>query len=126
MTCDKIVMYADDSQFLNSSDKNDMNGHKRKLEDMLAIVQNWYDQNRLKINPAKTEMMFFGMPKQGIGGDVIVKFAGAHVRPTMKMKVLGVILDPELRWEDHVSSQLWFETHMRLWQGWQNLPIHYP
>ena len=103
VVCDKIVMYADDSQFLNSFNKNDMNSHKRKVEDMLSIVQNWYDQNGLKINPAKTEMILFGMPKQGIVGDIMVNFAGAQVRPAIKMKVLGVTLDPELKWEDHVS-----------------------
>ena len=36
VVCDKIVMYADDSQFLNSFNKNDMNSHKRKVEDMLS------------------------------------------------------------------------------------------
>ena len=106
MTCDKVVMYAYDSQFLNSFNKSDINSHKRKLEYMLSIVQNWYDQNGLKVNPAKTEMMLFGMTKQGIGGDIFVNFAGAEVRPTMKMKVLGVTLDPELKWEDHVSMAI--------------------
>ena len=101
--CDKIVMYADDSQFLNSSNKNGLVMHKLKLEEMFSAVQNWYDQNRLKVNPAKTEMMLFGMPKRSTPDDITVKFAGVQVRPVTKMKVLGVTLDPELRWEDHVS-----------------------
>ena len=102
--CDKIVMYADDSQFLNSSNKNDLATYRLKLEDMLSAVQNWYDQNRLKVNPAKTEMMIFGMPKHSTLDDITVNFAGVQVRPATKMKVLGVTLDPELRWEDHVST----------------------
>ena len=96
VTCDKIVMYAEDSQFLNSSSKNDLASHKLKLEDMLSTVQNWYDQNSLKLNPTKTEMMIFGIPKQASSGDITVNFAGAQVRPVTKMKVLGVTLDPEL------------------------------
>ena len=104
VTCDKIVMYADDSQFLNSSSKNDLASHKLKLEDMLSTVQNWYDHNSLKLNPTKTEMMIFGIPKQASSGDITVNFAGAQVRPVTKMKVLGFTLDPELRWEDHVST----------------------
>ena len=104
VTCDKIVMYADDSQFLNSSSKNDLASHKLKLEDMLSTVQNWYDQNSLKLNPTKTEMMIFGIPKQASSGYITVNFAGTQVRPVTKMKVFGVTLDPELRWEDHVST----------------------
>ena len=75
--------------------------YRLKLEDMLSAVQNWYDQNRLKVDPAKTEMMIFGMPKHITLDDITVNFAGVQVRPATKMKVLGVTLDPELRWEDH-------------------------
>ena len=97
-------MYADDSQFLNSSCKNELATHKLQLEDMLSAVQNWYDQNSLKVNPTKTEMMIFGLPKQENRSNITVNFAGAQVRPVGSMKVLGVTLDPELRWEDHVST----------------------
>ena len=102
--CQKIVMYADDSQFLNSSRKNELAAHKLQLEDMLSAVQNWYDQNSLKVNPTKTEMMIFGLSKQENRSNFTVNFAGAQVRPVNSMKVLGVTLDPELRWEDHVST----------------------
>ena len=104
VNCDKIVMYADDSQFLNSSSKNDLINHKIKLEDMLCSVQIWYDQNSLKVNPAKTEMMVFGMPKRAGPGGITVNFGGAQIRPVSKMQVLGVTLDPELRWENHISA----------------------
>ena len=97
-------MYADDSQFLNSSSKNDLINHKIKLEDMLCSVQIWYDQNSLKVNPAKTEMMVFGMPKRAGPGGITVNFGGAQIRPVSKMQVLGVTLDPELRWENHISA----------------------
>ena len=104
VNCDKIVMYANDSQFLNSSNKNDLINHKLKLEDMLSTVQIWYDQNSLKVNPAKSEMMVFGMPKRAGLGGITVNFGEAQIRPVPKMKVLGITLGPELRWESHVSA----------------------
>ena len=104
VSCDKIVMYADDSQFLNSANKNDLNSHQSRLQSMLSSIQNWYHHNRLKVNPTKTEMIVFGMPKHTNRDNIMVSFAGAQVRPSLKMKVLGVTLDSELRWEDHVST----------------------
>ena len=105
VTCDKIVMYADDSHFLNSSNKHDLINHKLKLQNMLSTVQTWYEQNILKVNPAKTEMMVFWMPKlAGLDG-ITVNYGGVQIRPVSKMKVLGVTLSlsPGLRWENHVS-----------------------
>ena len=77
-----------------------------QLEDMLSADQNWYDQNSLKVNPTKTEMMIFGLPKRENQSSITVSFAGVQVRPVNNMKVLGVTLESELRWEDHVSTMI--------------------
>ena len=100
MHCDKIIMYADDLKFLNSSNINDMINHKIKLEDMLSTIQIWYDQNSIKVNPAKTEMMVFVMPKrEGLGG-ISVNFGGAQIRPVSKTKMMRQILMMKIKDED--------------------------
>ena len=48
---------------------------------MLSAVQNWYEQNSLKVNPTKTETMIFGLPKRENRRNVTVNFAGVQVRP---------------------------------------------
>ena len=49
-------------------------------------------------------MMVFGMPKRAGPGSITVNFGRAQIRPVSKMQVLRVTLDPELRWENHVSA----------------------
>ena len=85
---------------------------------MLSAVQNWYDQNSLDVNPSKTEMMTFGLPKRENRSNITVNFGGVQARPVNNMKVLGVTLDPELRWEDHVST-VTRKSYATLAQGWR-------
>ena len=101
--CGKLVMYADDTQFLNACPRESLSEHSADLENMLSVVQAWYHQNRLKVNPCKTELVFFGADRSESVSEFSVKFAGAVVKPSRKVKILGVILNSRLQWEDHVS-----------------------
>ena len=63
--CGKLVMYADDTQFLNACPRESLSEHSADLENMLSVVQAWYHQNRLKVNPCKTELVFLGADRSG-------------------------------------------------------------
>ena len=102
--CDKLVIYADDTQFINSCDRGSLESHQAALEGMLDIVQTWFHQNSLKINPAKTELILFGTASTDQTSDFSFSFAGASVKPSPTVKILGVVLDADLRWEAHVSQ----------------------
>ena len=53
----KIVMYADDAQFLDADFPSNLQALKARIERSLAVSLKWFTQNRLKINPTKTEMV---------------------------------------------------------------------
>ena len=98
--CGKLVMYADDTQFLNTCERASLEDHSAELEAMFSVVQAWYNQNCLKLNPSKTELILFGSEQTR---DFSVNFAGASVMACPKVKMLGVMLDSRLQWVDHVS-----------------------
>ena len=97
-------MYADDTQFLNSCDRGGLESHQAVLEGMLETVQTWFYQNKLKINPTKTELIVFSASTTDRTNGFSISFAGALVKPSPTVKILGVVLDPDLRFEAHVSQ----------------------
>ena len=93
-------MYADDTQSLTTCNQANLGEHSADLEAMLSVVQAWYNQNSLRINPNKTELILFGA---NCTTDFSIQFAGALVRSTEKVKILCVVVDSRLQWVDHVS-----------------------
>ena len=51
---EKVVMYADDAQFLDSDVPSNLSDLKIRLETSMSAALKWFTQNRLKINPSKT------------------------------------------------------------------------
>ena len=70
------------------------------------------DLKKLKINDAKTEIIVFRSPmlKHDLS-DLSVNVGGNLIKPLVKVRDLGVILDQTLSFDDHISaivSQLTF------------------
>ena len=97
----KIVAYADDAVLLVSANRLKTLG--KKIESSLTQVQRWYTSNGLLINPLKTEFMVMG---KGNKLDIAVSECNKSIKITSKehMKVLGVVIDQRLSWENHVAS----------------------
>ena len=53
----KIVMYADDVQFLHLDPPKEMTELEAQVETTLRLANNWYVHKFLKINPTKTESL---------------------------------------------------------------------
>ena len=54
----KQVMYADDVQFLDSDSVKNLASLKERMENTLDAALLWFTQNRLKINPTKTAIVY--------------------------------------------------------------------
>ena len=99
----KMVMYADDAQFLDSDLPIYTHELKTRIETNLAVAMRWFTQNRLKINPSKTELMVLKSRRQNapdfsvVIGDSVITRAGS-------VRILGVTVDASLTWEKHVSA----------------------
>ena len=66
----------------------------------------WYINNDLLLNPTKTEALVTGTPQQVTkiyqSADIMV--TGASVSFVNKILVLGVTIDCELSFDDHITS----------------------
>ena len=100
------VIYADDTHLLDRAkpDPQNLTALKARIERTLSTMQNWYRCNLLKMNPQKTEFMIIGS-RQNIlkTDDFHLVIDNVRVSPTGSLRMLGVVLDPTLSWDKHVS-----------------------
>uniref|UniRef100_A0A803TD93 Reverse transcriptase domain-containing protein n=1 Tax=Anolis carolinensis TaxID=28377 RepID=A0A803TD93_ANOCA len=93
--------YADDTQLILR-----MEGQPDSVPDSfhqcLEAVTGWLRASRLRVNPAKTEILWLGRP----GGREIQlpTLDGETLCPSSSVKSLGVLLDPLLTMEAQVSA----------------------
>ena len=64
----------------------------------------WFTQNRLKINPSKTELLIIKPPQKKCDPNLTIKFGDNEIDPSPFAKILGVYVDSSLTWEKHVSQ----------------------
>ena len=75
---------------------------KARVERTLDTALTWFTQNSPKINPSKTKLLLFKTRSRKTQ-DFTIRLSGHTLAGVTKAKVLGVILDPALTWEYHVS-----------------------
>ena len=103
----KILMYADDTVIYYSH--KDIEVIEKKLQDDLASITSWLQQNQLIINmkKGKTESMLFGTGKRLStlnDRQMNLECNGSKVNFTSHYKYLGAHLRPSLNMNDHVNK----------------------
>ena len=99
----KIIMYADDTQFFDFDSPKNTDELKARVENTLSTALLWFTQNRLKINPNKTEMVIFQSKRIRDNPNFSISFDTETIYPSKSAKLLGVFLDCHLSWHDHIS-----------------------
>ena len=99
----KVIMYADDVQFIHSCQPHSTPNLRQDVEDTLKVAHAWFVTNGLKLNPKKTELMLVKTQKRQTPCNFTVSFNDATLSPSSKVKILGIIVDEHLTWEGHVS-----------------------
>ena len=95
----KLVMYADDCQFLDSDSPDELGMLKERVESTLKIALKWFTQNRLKINPNKTELLVIKSRQRKHIEHISITFGNNVIHPSPHAKILGVYVDSSLSWE---------------------------
>ena len=71
----------------------------------ISDIKRWMILNKLKINDAKTEFIVFRSPRLKHDlSDMSVNVGGNLIKPSVKVRDLGVILDQTLSFDDHISA----------------------
>ena len=67
----------------------------------LEKIHMWFSANRLSLNVAKTNYMFFG--KRKVTVDISIKMNKEVINRVSVTKFLGVMIDDKLTWKHHID-----------------------
>lgn len=99
-------LYADDTQLYVSFSTEDSTESLRLLQDCLCCIQNWMFQNKLKLNPDKTEFLLIGHERQR--GKYLslfpISLMGVQTNPAKSARNLGVVFDQNFTFKAHISK----------------------
>jgi len=99
--------YADDTQLLMSTRPDGVTAVCRVLEQCVCDVQTWCSSRRLQLNPAKTELIWFGSQvnmERLATSDISVHVGQTVIEPSDRVRDLGVILDSSMSMRQHIAK----------------------
>ena len=103
----KVTMYADDTSLAYAS--NSIDDITKSMNAELENLRKWLHGNKLTLNVAKTTSMITGTNRklhQSNRQKLIqahFKISGEAIEQKTSVKYLGVILDNQMKWKDHIS-----------------------
>src|SRR6476469_5797948 len=98
-------LYADDTQLYISFSASDSTHRLSILSSTLDSVHSWLTVNRLTVNPSKTEYLLIGTPQQRTKVmSSSINFHGTTLLPSSSARNLGVTLNSDLSYKEHISS----------------------
>eukprot|EP00662_Eupelagonemidae_sp_cell21_P056655 gene56655-biopygen98590 len=113
VTAARLVVYADDITLVVSS--KDADKAKEQMETALSQLEDYCRRNRIAPEPTKTQLMLSGTPQQLSGVRDLACVMGKHkISPERTIKVLGVLLDEKLSWEEH-GAKAARKAHGAIW-----------
>ena len=88
-----------------SCPSENINSCLAKVSEDLRLIASWCCTNKLLINPDKTKLILFGT-KQLLSKvpEIRVPFLGQQLIPVSSVKDLGIILDSNLTFNEHVNT----------------------
>lgn len=95
--------YADDTQIYISFTPNTADDAIDTLSSKLTELHKWFTNNKLMVNPSKTEFMIIGTKQQCQKVEAIsLTFQGTSVAPAEQARNLGVIFDPHMLFDKQI------------------------
>ena len=95
----KFILFADDTNIF-CCDSN-LDKLLRVINAELEKIHMWFSANRLSLNVAKTNYMFFGKRKLPV--DISIKINKEVIKRVSVTNFLGVMIDDKLTWKHHID-----------------------
>uniref|UniRef100_A0A2A4JUV6 Reverse transcriptase domain-containing protein n=1 Tax=Heliothis virescens TaxID=7102 RepID=A0A2A4JUV6_HELVI len=95
-----ITLFADDSTVTVDSKRNA--SHEDEINNTIQSLIEWMDNNNLKINIAKTKIMYFSQRIASPNFNII--YQGTSLNTVDTTKFLGIIIDRNLNWKTHTEE----------------------
>ena len=100
-------LYADDTQLMAHMPLAEVNQFRCALEQCVEAVQEWCSRRRLRLNPDKTELIWFGSRanlRKLQSVDTSLHLGSVNIAATDCVRDLGVWLDSDLSMRTHISK----------------------
>ena len=99
-------LYADDTQIYLELDSRNFDSSITELTNCLEAVQDWMQNNKLKLNPDKMEFIVIGddQIRSSLKSSSPVGSLGNSMEPAESVKNLDVILDAENSMQRHMVN----------------------
>ena len=99
-------LYADDTQIYLDLDSRNFDSSITELTTCPDVVQAWMGNNKLKLNPDKTEFIVIGddQIRSSLKSSFPVSLLGNSMEPAESVKNLGIVLDAENSMQRHVAN----------------------
>ena len=94
--------FADDTNLLYTNKSLKKIGYK--INSDLKGLTDWLNANQISLNISKTEFILFRRHNKIIDYDLKIKLNGKRIFPSSCVKYLGVTLDENLSWTNHLSA----------------------
>jgi len=107
-----VVAYADDTMLLIEADSLD--DLKAKIKTEGERLLRFFASNQMVANASKTGLLVFRPTRQAQCPPLSVNLAGEDITEVFEEKILGLIVNNELKWNGHVSK-LQNECHYHLY-----------
>ena len=102
-----LISYADDTVHVDCAYPNESGlvDLKARLELTMCELNDWFSSNSLKLNEKKTNFTLVGS-KHSLTKSINFSFKinDAVLLLSENVKILGVVVDPVLSWDGHISS----------------------
>ena len=98
----KVIVFADDTTIFSSS--KSIHSLYKNVNSDLAELSNWFRANKLALNVNKSNYMLFrsNATLDTHVGDIL-KIGPDKIEHKTSCKFLGIIIDNQLRWNDHIN-----------------------
>ena len=98
-------LYADDTQIYLELDSRNFDSSITELANCLEAVQAWMGNNKLKLNPDKTEFIVIGdQLRSSLKSSFPVSLLGNDIEPAESVKNLDVFLHAKNSMQKHVAN----------------------
>ena len=103
-----LLLCIEKSRICNFADDNTLYASGANIGDVATCLKvdienvlKWFDWNQMVANPEKFQVMFLGLPKSA---NICIEIDDLVLVPKDNVKLLGITIDSELKFTDHVKS----------------------
>ena len=97
-----LHLFVDDSSLFHSH-KN-LQSLELTINNELCKVHEWLCASRLSLNTDKTKLVLFHTAQKHLTNNISLHISDKQIEQTNSMKYLGVLIDSQLNWKDHILN----------------------